>query len=205
MGIRNNFYFSGKSYRPIALIQQTVACLEKVCGVTFKLSVIKTKNSIMDAHQMMLEGIAKVNSGDINGGLQLINNAISIDSNDPEKLHARGQIHSALNNKSGAEEDYKKAIKINPYIYQYHYNLGNVYFDTRQFAKAVNSYSNAIELNPNDSDIYSNRGMCLIQESRRKEAYNDFQKALSITPHDQPAKNGLNILLSVDPYIGNSN
>jgi hypothetical protein len=50
----------------------------------------------MDSNQIMQQGITMVNTGDLNGGMQLINHAISIDPNDPEKLHARGQIHSAL-------------------------------------------------------------------------------------------------------------
>jgi tetratricopeptide (TPR) repeat protein len=157
----------------------------------------------MDSNQIMQQGVNKVNSGDLNGGMQLINQAIALDPNDPEKLHARGQIFSALKKPQEAIADYKKAIILNSRVYQYHYNLGNVHFDFRQFQEAFDAYSRAIEINPNDSDIYSNRGMCLIQLSRRKEAYNDFKKALSMNPHDQPAKTGLNILLSLDPNLGN--
>jgi tetratricopeptide (TPR) repeat protein len=157
----------------------------------------------MNSNQIMQQGITMVNTGDLNGGMQLINHAISIDPNDPEKLHARGQIHSALKKTIEAIADYQKAIQLNSRVYQYHYNLGNVYFDSRQFQEAVDTYTKALELNPNDSDIYSNRGMCLIQVSKRKEAYNDFKKALQMNPHDQPAKNGMNILLSVDPSLAN--
>ncbi len=157
----------------------------------------------MNSNQIMQQGILLVNTGNISGGMELINQAISIDPNDPEKLHARGQIYSALKKPNEAIADYKKAIQLNNRIFQYHYNLGNVHFDYRQFQEAVDCYTKAIELNPNDSDIYSNRGMCLIQVSKRKDAYNDFKKALQMNPHDQPAKNGLNILLSVDPNLGN--
>ena len=157
----------------------------------------------MTAHEIMVQGISNVNSGDLDSGMKLINQAISLDPTDPEKLHARGQIYSALKKPIEAIADYKKAIQLNDRIFQYHYNLGNVHFDYRQFQEAVDCYTKAIELNPNDSDIYSNRGMCLIQVSKRKDAYNDFKKALQMNPHDLPAKNGLNILLSVDPNLGN--
>jgi tetratricopeptide (TPR) repeat protein len=155
----------------------------------------------MNSNQIMQQGINKVNSGDLEGGMQLINHAIAIDPNDPEKLHARGQIFAALKKPLEAIIDYKKAISINPKVYQYHYNLGNIYMDFRQFQDAFDSFSNAASINPYDTDIYSNRGMCLIQLSRRKEAYNDFKKALNSNPSDHVAKTGLNILLSVDPSL----
>jgi tetratricopeptide (TPR) repeat protein len=155
----------------------------------------------MSSNEIMHQGINKINSGDMEGGMQLINHAIALDPNDPEKLHARGQIFAALKKPSEAILDYKKAISMNPNVYQYHYNLGNVYMDFRQFQDAYNCFSNAALINPEDTDIYSNRGMCLIQLSRRKEAYNDFKKALNSNPSDHIAKTGMNILLSVDPSL----
>ncbi len=149
------------------------------------------------------ERVDKVNSGDIEGGIQLINQAISIDPYDSEKLHARGQLNAALKKPVEAILDYKKAISITPNVFQYHYNLGNVYMDFRQFQDAYNCYTNAAELNPNDADIYSNRGMCLIQLSKRKDAYNDFKRALSLNSSDHIARTGLNILLSIDPSLAN--
>jgi tetratricopeptide (TPR) repeat protein len=156
----------------------------------------------MTPNETIQNGIRLVESGNIEEGMKLINKAISLDPSDPEKLHVRAQIHSAIGKHQEAIADYKKCIFLNDDIFQYHYNLANVYFDTRQFAQAVDYYSAAIRLNPTDSDIYSNRGTCYIQISQPKLAYDDFKKALSMNPNDQPAKRGLNILLSVDPTLG---
>ena len=155
----------------------------------------------MNSGEIMQRGVDKVNSGDIDAGMQLINQAISLDPYDSEKLHARGQLNAALKKPVEAILDYKKAISISPNVFQYHYNLGNVYMDFRQFQDACNCYTNAAHLNPSDADIYSNRGMCFFQMSKRKEAYNDFKKALSLNPSDHIARTGLNILLSVDPSL----
>ena len=157
----------------------------------------------MTPNQIIQNGIRLAESGNLDEGMKLINQAISLEPSDPEKIHVRAQIHAAVGKHQEAISDYKKCIFLKDDVFQYHYNLANVYFDTRQFAQAVDYYTSAIKINPNDSDIYSNRGTCYIQISQRKLAYNDFKKALSMNPNDEPAKRGLNILLTVDPNIGN--
>lgn len=157
----------------------------------------------MAPNQILQNGINLVESGNLEEGMKLINQAISLEPSDPEKIHVRAQINSALGKHQEAISDYKKCIYLKNDVFQYHYNLANVYFDTRQFAHAVDYYTSAVQINPNDSDIYSNRGTCYIQISQRKLAYADFKKALSMNPDDQPAKRGLDILLAVDPNIGN--
>lgn len=155
----------------------------------------------MTIQQTMELGVHKINTGDVDGGMKLVNQAISLDPNDPEKLHFRGQVYAHLKKPVEAITDYKKAISLNPNVYQYHYNMGNVYMDFRQFQDAVDCFTEAANVNPHDVDIYANRGMCLIQLSRRKDAYNDFKRTLNVDPSNHVAKTGMNILLSVDPSL----
>ena len=87
-------------------------------------------------------------------------------------------------------------------MYQYYYNLAKVYFKIKQFELAVDFYTSAIKINPSDPDIYSNRGICYIQIFQHKLAFADLQKALMMNPNDRVAHNGLSILMTVDPNIG---
>ncbi len=155
----------------------------------------------MTIKEKMELGVQKINSGDLSGGMRLVNEAISLNPNDPEWLHFRGQVYAAQKKAVEAITDYKKAIALDRNVYQYHYNLGNIYMDFRQFQDAVDSFTEAANVNPNDVDIYANRGMCLIQLSKRKEAYNDFTRTLKVDPTNHVAKVGLDILLSVDPSL----
>jgi tetratricopeptide (TPR) repeat protein len=145
-----------------------------------------------------------VESGNLDSGMKLINEAISLNPNDPEKIHVRAQVNSAIGKYQEAISDYKKCIFLKSDVFQFHYNLANVYFDMRHFPQAIDYYTSAIKINPHDSDIYSNRGTCYIQISERKLAYADYKKALAINPNDQAAKRGLDILLSIDPTLEKS-
>lgn len=156
----------------------------------------------MNSTEIIKQGIALVEAGKLDAGMLLINQSISIDPKDPEKIHVRAQIHSAIRKYDEAISDYKKAIFLKADVYQYHYNLANVYFDLKQFEKAIEYYSSAINLNPNDADIYSNRGTCYLQTQQPILAYKDYKKTVVLNPTDPSANNGLRMLT---PILQNAN
>lgn len=151
----------------------------------------------MNSTEIIKQGIKLVEAGKLEAGMLLINQSISLDPNDPEKIHVRAQIHSAIRKYDEAISDYKRAIFLRGDVYQYHYNLANVYFDLRQFEKAIEYYSSAININPNDADIYSNRGTCYMQLRQPILAFNDYKKTVELNPTDTTANNGLRILTSI--------
>lgn len=155
----------------------------------------------MTIKEIMELGVVKVNSGDLEAGLSLINEAISLDPADPEKLHFRGLVYARIHKPVEAIIDYKKAIQINPNVYQYHYNLGNVYMDFKQYEDAIICYTESANINPSDFDIYANRGMCHLKLSQHKEAYIDFKLVLDSDSNNYVANIGMNRLLTIDPFI----
>jgi tetratricopeptide (TPR) repeat protein len=148
----------------------------------------------MTAKEIMERGVEKVNNGDIDGGLKMVNEAITLDPLDPEKYHFRGLVNSHLKNLVEAIVDYKKAISINPTVFQYHYNLGNVYMDCKQFPKAIDCYTNSSNINPNDLDIIANRGMCFLKNSQLTEAQCDFEHVLKTDTFNRVALLGMRML-----------
>lgn len=155
----------------------------------------------MTIKEIMDLGVVKVNSGDLEAGLNLINEAIYLDPLDPEKLHFRGLVYAGIQKPVEAIIDYKKAIQINPNVYQYHYNLGNVYMDFKQYQEAILCFTESANVNPSDFDIYANRGMCYLKLSQHKDAYNDFKLVLDSDHNNYVANIGMNRLLMIDPLI----
>lgn len=157
----------------------------------------------MDGDQIIRKGIQLVESGEVDKGLLLINQAITLEPNDPEKIHLRAQIYSALNKYQEAISDYKKAISLKNDMFQYHYNLGNVYYDMKQNQLAIDYYTSAQHLNSYDNDIYSNRGQCYMRISLPIMAYYDFIRAIEINPNDKNAKNGISFINRTMPDLVN--
>jgi tetratricopeptide (TPR) repeat protein len=156
----------------------------------------------MKGEEKIKKGIFLVENGKIDEGLSLINQAIAEDPKDPEKIHLRAQIFESSRKYNQAIIDYKKAIFLKNDVYQYHYNLGNVYLDTANYELAVEYYSNAQKLNPYDFDIYFNRGLCYIKLYFLPLAYYDFTRALEMDPvNEKKYTTQINIIKVVKPDI----
>jgi tetratricopeptide (TPR) repeat protein len=148
----------------------------------------------MTAKEIMEIGVEKINNGDFDGGLNMVNEAISLDPLDPEKYHFRGLVNAHLKKLVEAIVDYKKAISINPNIFQYHYNLGNVYMDCKQYPKAIECYTYSSNINPDDLEIIANRGMCFLKNSQLTEAKCDFEQVLKTDSSNRVALLGMRML-----------
>src|SRR5207302_8344603 len=72
----------------------------------------------------------------------------------------------------------------NPAAYR---NRGLVYYDQKDYDKAIADYSTAIRLDPKFADAYYDRGVVYIAQQDRTSATNDFQKVLALQP-DYPSK-----------------
>src|SRR5580692_5508628 len=44
---------------------------------------------------------------------------------------------------------YREAVRLNPRMYDAHYNLGNIFFEKGQLALAIAHYKQALEIRPN--------------------------------------------------------
>lgn len=60
--------------------------------------------------------------------------------------------------------------------------LGNDYFDTRQFQKSVEAYGRALELKPNDANVLTDQGVMYRELGQYEKAIENFQKAAKADP-----------------------
>jgi tetratricopeptide (TPR) repeat protein len=60
--------------------------------------------------------------------------------------------------------------------------LGNAYYDTEQYLKAIDAYAKSIELNPGDANVLTDMGVMYRRVDRPEEAIKRFDRAISVDP-----------------------
>jgi tetratricopeptide (TPR) repeat protein len=96
-----------------------------------------------------------------------------------------GNKKVALLKESGME-DYKKTA-------EYWLNLGNAYYYSGKYKKAIESYEQAIRINPDDAEAYTNLGCAYAGLDMHKEAIESFKQAIRINPDLADAHYGLGV------------
>lgn len=68
--------------------------------------------------------------------------------------------------------------------------LGNTYFDTDNFVKAINAYNHYLTLQPNNANVLTDLGIMYRNNGQSDEAITSFDRALAVDPkHVQAAFN----------------
>jgi tetratricopeptide (TPR) repeat protein len=61
-------------------------------------------------------------------------------------------------------------------------NVGNVYYDTRQFKEAIEYYSRSLQSAPNNADVRTDMGTALYQSGQPDQALTEYDKVLKQNP-----------------------
>ena len=97
-------------------------------------------------------------------------------------INSRGMLHERLGRFESAEEDYGKAIAINPEYSNAYNNRGNMRAKRTDYSRAIKDYTRAIELNGGFVEAYSNRGMAKENMGDYHGAITDFNTAVELNP-----------------------
>ena len=98
-----------------------------------------------------------------------------------------GLIHSENNNDSLAEQDFKRALKINPQSSMATSALGYVYYKFKRYDEALRHFKHAIEIDPNNAGAYNNLCYTLAEIGINVgDAVIAGRKAVALNP-DSPA------------------
>ena len=81
-----------------------------------------------------------------------------------------------------AIKEYREAIKTNPQMADFHYNLANVLLSTDKFQEAIKEYKKAISMNPLDSDYTRNLGIAYIFVGEIDKAKEIHQNLKNLNP-----------------------
>lgn len=76
--------------------------------------------------------------------------------------------------------------------------LGNVYFDTDQFPKAIGAYEKALALKPDTPDVWTDLGIMYHRDGRPQRAIECFDQAMVVDPKHEHARFNKGIVLIHD-------
>ena len=78
----------------------------------------------------------------------------------------------------------EKAIKIKPDDHDVYNNMGNAYYDLKEYKKAIECYKKAIELKPDYYDAHYNMGNAYDDLKEYEKAIECYKKAIELKPDD---------------------
>ncbi len=76
--------------------------------------------------------------------------------------------------------------------------LGNLYFDSENFEKAINAYQKSLALKPNDANVLTDMGVMYRRSGKPAEAIKAFDKAVAVDPRHEVSRFNKGIVLMHD-------
>ena len=106
-----------------------------------------------------------------------------------------GACNAGLMQFDAAINNYKKALKINPYYADAYSNMGNVLKDKGDLEAAIQSYKQALKIKPDYAQAYNNMGNALKDKGDLEAAIESYKQALKIKPDYAQAYSNMGIAL----------
>ena len=129
--------------------------------------------------------LCRANNGlkQYDAAIKVCNQALQISPNDGETFLYLGNAYKFKNDAAKARQYYEKAAvglqtftRETPDYADGHYLLGNAYFETEQWGKAIVAYQKAIEINENFVKAHLNLGYTYIKINDLRSAREEYNK-----------------------------
>ncbi len=133
-------------------------------------------NQISNASIMMVDN-------DLQGALQIMNDAVAAYPNEPLAYVGRGLMLDSLNRPDDAVADYTKAIELDPEDIGAYFNRAGVYRRLGDFDKALEDYTTNIELDPTIPESYFIRAEVYIEINDNDSALADYNHVIQMDPN----------------------
>lgn len=144
-----------------------------------------------NADSLYKSGLSAYQKNDFNTALQLVLEAIKIDSSVPEYYNTFGVILSQAGREQAAIKAYRKAIELNNNYEMAHNNLGNSLQKQNKYDESIQYYARAIKLKPDYAEAYNNIAAALYKLGNFKEAIENCKKAIRLKQDYAEAYNTL--------------
>jgi cytochrome c-type biogenesis protein CcmH/NrfG len=92
----------------------------------------------------------------------------------------------------------EKETRSNPGNLEAWVELGNSYFDSTQYEKAIGAYRKALEINPDNANVWTDMGVMYRRNGNPQEAVTAFDKAIEVDPKHEVSRMNKGIVLLHD-------
>lgn len=103
---------------------------------------------------------------------------------EPTVFAALGRSYDGKGETSSAVTSFKRAIEMNPEMFESHNDLGAVYFKNKDYAPAEASFVAALRLKPEASASRFNLGLCYARQGRYSDATRELERVVQAMPDD---------------------
>jgi tetratricopeptide (TPR) repeat protein len=183
------------------LKRPTVKINQKAKGLFNQAMTLHQQNSLIEAkplYQQVLKllpnqpdalhmlGVIAFQENDFDSAVNLMLQALALIPNHPTLLFNLGNAQRAVGNLHSAETMYLAALKFLPEIEKTEAlkNLGNVYKEKNDYAKALETYDALLSLQPNHSYTQLNKALALLTTGRLQEGWPLYEARLAIDKVD---------------------
>ena len=101
-------------------------------------------------------------------------------------------------NNAGMIAALEKETRSNPGNLDAWISLGNAYFDSNQYEKAIDAYRKVLEINPDNANVWTDMGVMHRRNGNPQEAINAFDKAIEVDPKHEVSRMNKGIVLLHD-------
>lgn len=129
---------------------------------------------------------------------------VNISPDSKRKIHERflddynyfrsGRIYEQFQELDRAEEEFRKALAINPKDPLSRYSLASIYVEQDDYKKAQKEFEEVARLDPNNAIVHKDLGSLYFSLKEFEKAEKSFRKAVSIDPQNTAALNNLGSL-----------
>ncbi len=116
----------------------------------------------------------------------------------PTTQSGPGPVASAQNDVSGQIAALEKETRQSPANLKAWIDLGNLYFDSEQFEKAIQAYRKALDIKPDNADVLTDMGVMYRKSGRPEEAIKAFDQAVAVNPRHEVSRLNKGIVLLHD-------
>jgi tetratricopeptide (TPR) repeat protein len=109
-----------------------------------------------------------------------------------------------LKKNAAAQEDFQKAIKLDPARYEALAGLSSIMIDQKRFSEAGQYLAKALQYEQGYDLMWSNYGNLLMHFDMYKKAYQVFKRAVALNPANVNAQNGWGIVLLENDQLDKS-
>ena len=92
----------------------------------------------------------------------------------------------------------EQEVALNPTNVNAWIQLGNIYFDTNSFEKAIRAYEKSLELSPNNANVLTDLGVMYRRAGQPQKALDAFDRAMTIAPGHEQSRFNKGIVLRYD-------